>query len=776
MMRRETVLTLALAIVLLATVPAYDRVFTDPSWRGPALLAGLLALALAALARRARGGWLVALLVSLLGLTVTTVVLHTPGTAWLPGTEERAALAALLAQGLVELRETPAPTPPLAGLMLLVTSGYWAVTHVAHEVLVRRDQPGLALVPLTVLWAAPLTVPMSPGRTWPQTLPFLAAVGFVLLLSADRAHRELSVSSSGVAVGAAALAIAVVLPGVLPGYGQPGWVDLTTGSDPRGYQPIVDVSRRLQLPEERDVLRVRSEHRTYLRLAGLDTFDGFTWRLGPEGQGTFRPDPSNLYNATDVLPPEEAAAEFDPVFAEVEVLALENIYVPVPYQPVQVLGPARGEMVWSTDGGFLATWEPSDGDAAGEPYVGVREGMSYRVQAARPAPSVEQLREVTYDAATLERWTRLPDSYDGLAAVAEGVYEEAGATTAVDRALALQSWFVGPNSPFTYDLDVPALRGDDALERFVVEDQVGYCEYFATAMAVMLRATGIPARVATGFLPGRVTAQPDPDADQPLTEFTVSTADAHAWVEVLFPGYGWITFEPTPRSDQSHIVPTAADLAPIENEQERRARELRELIDGLSQDVPTPDMPDLPDALQPDLPDDVAGADPDAGDGRDAALPLVIVALLTVLAVAALVVATRRYRVTLLAGDRPRERVLNAQRRLLATARRHGVDRRPPETLPEVADRWRREGRVHGEGARFAELAQAAAFGGALDEALAAEAERLAHDLERDLRDSVSRRDRLIAPVRLPAQAAATTLRRAGGRVVGSVRRGDGTG
>jgi hypothetical protein len=131
---------------------------------------------------------------------------------------------------------------------------------------------------------------------------------------------------------------------------------------------------------------------------------------------------------------------------------------------------------------------------------------------------------------------------------------------------------------FTYSLDVPALRGDDALQRFVLEDRVGYCEYFATAMAVMLRASGIPARVAVGFLPGAVTLAADPEAGRDLTEFTVSTEDAHAWVEVLFPGYGWVTFEPTPRSDQTQLVPTAENLAPVENLREQRAREF--FIDG----------------------------------------------------------------------------------------------------------------------------------------------------------------------------------------------------
>jgi hypothetical protein len=67
----------------------------------------------------------------------------------------------------------------------------------------------------------------------------------------------------------------------------------------------------------------------------------------------------------------------------------------------------------------------------------------------------------------------------------------------------------------------------------------GFCQQFASAMAVMLRAVGIPARVAVGFTQGK----PDPND---ATLWHVHTSDAHAWVEVLFPTYGWLSFEPTP--------------------------------------------------------------------------------------------------------------------------------------------------------------------------------------------------------------------------------------
>jgi hypothetical protein len=391
----------------------------------------------------------------------------------------------------------------------------------------------------------------------------------------------------------------------------------------------------------------------------------------------------------------------------------------------------------------------------------VREGFEYRVQAARPTPTFEQLSEVVYDEATLARWTALPREYPALRAQADEVFAEAGAETVVEQALALQDWFARDGG-FTYDLDVPALRGDDALERFVLEDQVGYCEYFATGMAVMLREAGIPARVAVGFLPGQITEEADPAAGRELHEFTVSTRDAHAWVEVLFPDYGWVTFEPTPRDDQTQIVPTAEDIAPLENERERQARELEESLEESTEDDPTtPDRDDATTPPQMELPEEPQAGSPEAGgvEGEPSRWPLVAF-LLALVSVGAVLAVSRSRHPRLGHGD-ARHRVLAAQRHLFAIAADHGIGRRDAETTPEVVSRWHDEGRVDGRAPRFAVLAQRAAFGGDVDDHLADEAEQLVRDLEELLRASVDRRDRALAPVRVPVATVRDVTRRA---------------
>ena len=94
---------------------------------------------------------------------------------------------------------------------------------------------------------------------------------------------------------------------------------------------------------------------------------------------------------------------------------------------------------------------------------------------------------------------------------------------------------------FAYTLNLTGKPGADPLAHFLFETKAGHCEYFATAMAVMLRTLGIPSREVNGFLPGEYN---DVGGD-----YIVRASDAHSWVEAYFPGSGWVTFDPTPPSN-----------------------------------------------------------------------------------------------------------------------------------------------------------------------------------------------------------------------------------
>jgi transglutaminase-like putative cysteine protease len=115
------------------------------------------------------------------------------------------------------------------------------------------------------------------------------------------------------------------------------------------------------------------------------------------------------------------------------------------------------------------------------------------------------------------------------------------ATTEYDRVSAVSAYL---SSHYRYTLDLRGPVTADPLANFLFVRRAGHCEYFATAMTVMLRTLGIPARYATGFAPGEY----NPIAG----DYIIRGSDAHAWVEVYFPGYGWLTFDPTPSGDQQH--------------------------------------------------------------------------------------------------------------------------------------------------------------------------------------------------------------------------------
>ena len=104
-----------------------------------------------------------------------------------------------------------------------------------------------------------------------------------------------------------------------------------------------------------------------------------------------------------------------------------------------------------------------------------------------------------------------------------------------EKARAIEQYLL---TRYAYSLELPSEKVDDPLAHFLFERGEGHCEYFASAMAVMLRGQGIPARIAAGFHGG---------VYNPLTDLQViRSSDAHSWVEAYIERYGWLTFDPTP--------------------------------------------------------------------------------------------------------------------------------------------------------------------------------------------------------------------------------------
>ena len=111
----------------------------------------------------------------------------------------------------------------------------------------------------------------------------------------------------------------------------------------------------------------------------------------------------------------------------------------------------------------------------------------------------------------------------------------AGAENDYDRAVALERYLT---SQFGYTLQLPRLPSKDPLADFLFVRRQGHCEYFASSMAVMLRTLQIPSRVVNGFRTS--------EFNDLTSNYVIRASSAHSWVEAYFPGYGWVTFDPTP--------------------------------------------------------------------------------------------------------------------------------------------------------------------------------------------------------------------------------------
>ena len=311
------------------------------------------------------------------------------------------------------------------------------------------------------------------------------------------------------------------------------------------------------------VLEIEGPERAqYWRASTLDRFTADRWfeQLSPQAvaEGD-RPVPH------DAFAPPQARDESNWLEQSVEVKALVDNHLVAAGTPVVLSARSLGT-VFYLSGGVIQARHTLDG------------GTRYRVWSYVPDPSPEALARVPprYPSAAhrfLTLWgKRLPafgeaqridrvralladPAYAALSAYGP-VFEEAlrvagDARTPYASVLALESWF-RRSGGFRYEQQPPRSFDVPPLVNFVTATKAGYCQHFAGAMAVMLRLLGIPSRVAVGFTSGELVEG----------VWRVTDHDAHAWVEVWFPGQGWVAFDPTPgRGTFSGIYSFASENA-----------------------------------------------------------------------------------------------------------------------------------------------------------------------------------------------------------------------
>ncbi len=210
-----------------------------------------------------------------------------------------------------------------------------------------------------------------------------------------------------------------------------------------------------------------------------------------------------------------------------------------PYQQVrQHIQTASGEggLVWATGELLQVTAEiRAAWREAGDLFAAQVQAGEYTVDSRQPQPTAAQLREAGQEYPDWVRRTYLAVPESTPRRVWELALDlTAAQPTPYDQTLAIERYL--RTFPYTLEVSAPP-DGRDVVDYFLFDLQRGYCDYYASAMVILARAAGLPARLATGYTSG--TYLPEE------ARFMVTAADAHAWPEIYFPGYGWIEFEPT---------------------------------------------------------------------------------------------------------------------------------------------------------------------------------------------------------------------------------------
>jgi transglutaminase-like putative cysteine protease len=278
-------------------------------------------------------------------------------------------------------------------------------------------------------------------------------------------------------------------------------------------------------PGQDEVMHVWTDDIVDLEILDLevDTLDlpKRYWRAWTYDQYTGRGWQSSRYGVGEIAPGEPLVAEKDPqkvyrVSQEFTVFRSDGLLFAV-NEPLEVSEPVSVQ--------YRSGWDLASGHVSADRYTVSSQVVKATVQELRNAST----RYPEWAEGYLELPQRIPDRVEKLAQEVTR-----GAETPLDKALAIEAYL----RTFEYSTEVPEVpAGQDVVDYFIFDMKKGYCDHLATAMVVMARSVGVPARYAVGYATGTL--------DFGLERYVVRDEDAHSWVEIYFPGYGWVEFEPS---------------------------------------------------------------------------------------------------------------------------------------------------------------------------------------------------------------------------------------
>ncbi len=420
------------------------------------------------------------------------------------------------------------------GLYLLA----WGIAALSALVLAHRSE--VADLPR-------LGAPPAAGRTTavgPSLRPLFVVVALVAVLGVT------AFLVSPAAGGARSLTFPTSLPTLRPTGSAGGIANPSLGAaDPAapegssgapasfgyfGFSDDLDTSTRGR-PDDTLVMRVRASAPDFWRGQSFDRWDGRRWTSSDD-------DPEPVVGGSPFQLP--GARHGGEEFVQTYYVEKEG--------PNLVFGAMDPVELHLAESGVFVLSDGTIRTAAQLPG-----GTVYTVVSRREPATPELLRQASGPdapgtrAALAERYLQLPAVPDRVRALALEV--TADAPTTYDKVRALEAW-MGDHTRYT--LDIPPLPiGEDAVERFLFVDRQGFCEQIGTALVVMLRSLGVPARLGVGYASGE---------RNPFTGlYEVRASDAHAWAEVWFPGVGWQIFDPTasvPLAGESDLAGAGSGL------------------------------------------------------------------------------------------------------------------------------------------------------------------------------------------------------------------------
>jgi transglutaminase-like putative cysteine protease len=472
----------------------------------------------------------------------------------LPTQKTGEALRALVTAGQADIDKYSPPIVPSPGVVLLAAAGVGAIALLVDLLAVTLDRVALSGLPLLALFAVPSAVLPGGLGGWAFAL---GATGWLVLLLEEGSERvgrwgtplnssqtgsraggdDTSLGRVGRRIGAAAVSLAVVLPAAVPGLDHrllggngegngPG-----TGDGPSSattYNPLTTLKDQLTLPTPRQLFVYTTDDPDpdYVRMTTLDRYTGQGWASSKLEADR---DEARVQKGVPTPRGETEATSHQQLTMRVAVDSdhLDVHWLPLPYGPRKV----------DVDGTWL--WDPQSQTVFSASRT-TRKLAPYTVTAARVLPSRDALIASggqTVDGGILARYGTSLRVSKKVRTLAERITRSADSP--YEAAVAIQHYFTSSDNGFVYDTDASQARpGEDPLDGFL-RGKHGFCEQYATAMAVLLRVSGLPSRVAVGFTPGEKVAKTD-------NTYSVTTSDAHAWPEAWFPGTGWVRFAPTP--------------------------------------------------------------------------------------------------------------------------------------------------------------------------------------------------------------------------------------